>query len=411
MSQYQSTKFPGVRTREHATRKHGIRPDRYFLIRYQTQGKRKEEGLGWASEGWTAEKAAVKLAELKQAAKTGEGAKRLSEKRAARKKADQEAAARRKAEERRATTYEQYFRGHYLPEVEHDKSRVAVRDEKSIHKNSILPNIGNLPILHIGELDLKRITRAMNKAGRAPRTIQLALAHVRMVINHAIRSGYHAGPNPVSTMPRNSKPKVENRRLRFFTPDEAGDLLERLLSRSKDVHDMTLLSIYCGLRAGEIFKLTWRYVDLANRLVTLVETKSGKDRTVPMPEKVYNMFLSRTEGPGNALVFPDTKGKQRVRMSKTFERTVDAMGLNEGVTDRKNKLVFHSCRHTCASWLVQAGVPLLTVKEILGHSTIALTERYSHLAPDGTRAALQVMEKAIQESRTESNVQQLVNAG
>ena len=123
------------------------------------------------------------------------------------------------------------------------------------------------------------------------------------------------------------------------------------------------------------------------------------------------MFLTRTEGPGNALVFPDTKGKQRVRISKTFERTVDAMGLNEGVTDRKNKLVFHSCRHTCASWLVQAGVPLLTVKEILGHSTIALTERYSHLAPDGTRAALQVMERAIQESRTESNVQQLVNAG
>jgi integrase len=409
MSQYQSTKFPGVRTREHATRKHGIRPDRYFLIRYQAQGKRKEEGLGWASEGWTAEKAALKLAELKQAAKTGEGAKHLSEKRAVRKKADQEAAAKKKAEERRATTYEQYFREHYLPDIEHDKRKGAVRDEKSIHKNSILPNVGNLPILHIGELDLKRITRAMNQAGRAPRTIQLALAHVRMVINHAIRSGYHAGPNPVSTMPRNSKPKVENRRLRFFTPDEAGELLERLLSRSKDVHDMTLLSLYCGLRAGEIFKLTWRHVDFTNRQVTLIETKSGRDRTVPIPEKVYEMFRSRTEGPGNALVFPDSKGNRRVRITKTFEKAVDDMGLNNGITDRKDKLVFHSCRHTCASWLVQVGVPLLTVKEILGHSTIALTERYSHIAPDGTRAALQVMEKAIQESRTESNVQRLVN--
>ncbi|MCI5131747.1 MAG: site-specific integrase, partial [Candidatus Electrothrix sp. EH2] len=156
---------------------------------------------------------------------------------------------------------------------------------------------------------------------------------------------------------------------------------------------------------------TWRYVDFVNKQVTLIETKSGKDRTVPMPEKVYEMFQSREEGPGNALVFPDTKGNKRNRISKTFDKTVEAMGLNEGITDRKNKLVFHSCRHTCASWLVQAGVPLLTVKEILGHSTIALTERYSHLAPDGTRAALQVMEKAIQESRTESNVQQLVNAG
>lgn len=191
--------------------------------------------------------------------------------------------------------------------------------------------------------------------------------------------------------------------MRFFAPDEAGELLERLLDRSKDVHDMTLLSLYCGLRAGEVFKLTWGHVDLINRQVTLVETKSGKDRTVPMPEKVYEMFLSRTEGPGNAFVFPDTKGKQRVRISKTFERTVDEMGLNEGVTDRKNKLVFH----TCASWLVQAGVPLLTVKEYWGIPP----ERYSHLAPDGTRAALQVMEKAIQESRTGSNVRQLMSVG
>jgi integrase len=411
MTTWHATKYKGVRYREQPKKKHGIRPDKYFSIRYQFEGKRKEEGVGWQSEGWTAEKAALKLAELKQAAKTGEGARHLSEKREARKKSEREAIAIKKERERRATTYEQYFIEHYLPEIEHDKSGVAVRDEKSIHKNSILPNIGSLSVLHIGELDLKRIIRAMSKAGRAPRTIQLALAHVRMVINHAIRSGYHAGPNPVSTMPRNSKPKVENRRLRFFTPNEAGELLERLLSRSKDVHDMTLLSLYCGLRAGEIFKLTWRHVDFTNRQVTLIETKSGRDRTVPIPEKVYEMFRSRTEGPGNALAFPDSKGNRRVRITKTFEKAVDDMGLNNGITDRKDKLVFHSCRHTCASWLVQAGVPLLTVKEILGHSTIALTERYSHIAPDGTRAALQVMEKAIQESRTKGNVQQLVNYG
>ena len=61
MAKWEATNFKGVRSRQHATRKHGIQPDTYFSLRYQFDGKRKEEGLGWQSEGWTAEKAALKL--------------------------------------------------------------------------------------------------------------------------------------------------------------------------------------------------------------------------------------------------------------------------------------------------------------------------------------------------------------
>ena len=95
MSKYELTNFPGVRAREHATRKHGVKPDKYFFIRYQFQGKRKEEGVGWTSEGWTAEKAALKLAELKNSARTGKGESRLSE---SRQKKQAEKEAKRKAE-------------------------------------------------------------------------------------------------------------------------------------------------------------------------------------------------------------------------------------------------------------------------------------------------------------------------
>lgn len=79
--EWKGTKFQGVRFYENLTRKHGVKFDRYYAIRYQTKGKRIEEGLGWSSEGWTEEKAALKLAELKAAAKTGEGPARLAEKR------------------------------------------------------------------------------------------------------------------------------------------------------------------------------------------------------------------------------------------------------------------------------------------------------------------------------------------
>lgn len=67
MSTWISTEFEGVRYRQHPTRKHGIAWDRYFSIRYRVHGKRIEEALGWASKGWTAQKAALQLAELQEA--------------------------------------------------------------------------------------------------------------------------------------------------------------------------------------------------------------------------------------------------------------------------------------------------------------------------------------------------------
>lgn len=396
MSQYQSTKFPGVRTREHATRKHGIKPDRYFLIRYQADGKRKEEGLGWASEGWTAEKAALKLAELKQAAKTGQGETRLSEKREAKRRFEQAAWAQQQEEERKAVTYSIYFGRHYLPEQ--IKKESTLKPERILHEKWILPAIGQVPVAKLEEQHVRKIIQTMSSAGKSARTVQYALAAVRMVVGHAVKNGYYSGLNPVTQLARQEKPKVENRRLRFFSHAEAEKLLNILKERSQDVHDMTLLSLHCGLRAGEIFGLEWRRVDLVHRQVVLTETKSGKDRVVPMTGAVHAMFEERARSGGNGLVFPDGNGGRRKSMSNTFDRAVDELGLNAGVSDSKSRLVFHSCRHTCASWLVQAGVPLITVKEILGHSTIALTERYSHLAPDGTRAALRVMEQALQKA-------------
>lgn len=164
---------------------------------------------------------------------------------------------------------------------------------------------------------------------------------------------------------------------------------------------MVLVSLHCGLRAGELFSLTWQYVDMENRTLTLVDTKGGSDRTVRMTGEVFEMFSSLPKTERDELVFPTHTGKQRKWMSKSFDRAINELGYNAGITDRRKKLVFHSCRHTCASWLVQAGIPLYTVKDIMGHSSISLTERYAHLAPDGQIAAMAAMEKSIAASRGE----------
>lgn len=162
---------------------------------------------------------------------------------------------------------------------------------------------------------------------------------------------------------------------------------------------MTLLSLHCGLRAGEIFALTWGDIDIPHGHITIRETKGGKDRTVIMTEAVKNMFLLKTAKSHSDLVFPAKNGKKRGRISKTFERVVDDLGFNDGIEkdNRKQKLTFHSCRHTCASWLAQAGVSLFVIKEILGHANIDMTMRYSHLSPDGMKAAMGILEKSLTE--------------
>ena len=67
---------------------------------------------------------------------------------------------------------------------------------------------------------------------------------------------------------------------------------------------------------------------------------------------------------------------------------VKALSLNDGITDPRDRVVFHTLRHTFASWLAIQGTPIYTIKELMGHKTLAMTERYSHLIPDAKRQAV-----------------------
>jgi site-specific recombinase XerD len=102
------------------------------------------------------------------------------------------------------------------------------------------------------------------------------------------------------------------------------------------------------------------------------------------------------------LVFTDTHGKQIVQVSETFNRAVNELKLNEGVTDRRQKVVFHSLRHTFASWHAMNGTDLYTLQKLLGHSSISLVERYAHLAPSTLQAATKNFDKSLQNPTTKA---------
>ncbi len=219
---WNQTKHEGVRYREHPTRKHGVKPDQYFVIRYRVEGKRREEALGWASQGWTAAKAAQALAKLQEAARTGEGCVTLAEKR---KQAEARREQARQEEEARArdlVTFGQIFHDSYMPAARLNKSKVSCDKEDGFYRNWIGGVLGDKPLVEIAPFDLERLKKVMLEAGKSPKTTHYCLAVVRQVFNFAKRNGLFHGDNPVAFV---KKPTADNRRLRFLTHDEADRLL------------------------------------------------------------------------------------------------------------------------------------------------------------------------------------------
>ncbi len=406
-TQWKKTKYPGVRYYEHATRKHGIRKDSYYAIRYQKEGKRKEEGLGWASKGWTAEKANAELSELKKAYTTGNGATSLAEKRDLEKERREKGQIEKERVEKESVSFDTFFTDTYFPIAKRTKKAGSYKREKQNFDNWIKPVIGKMPFSQIAPFHIEKIKKNMLDAEtkRTPRTIQYCFATVRQVWNMAKRDGLTGVDSPTKFV---KIPRIDNKRMRFLTHEQANLLMKDLSSRSKQLHDMALLSLHCGLRAGEIFHLTWDDIDIGREMLSLRDTKSVKTRTAYMTDAVKRMFLSMKCLKNDTLVFADRNGNKIQRISHSFQRAIDDLGLNKNIVDQRKKVVFHTLRHTFASWLVENGTDLYTVKELLGHSSIAMTERYSHLGANTLQSAVKSLEKKMAELK-ERNADNIIN--
>jgi len=97
-------------------------------------------------------------------------------------------------------------------------------------------------------------------------------------------------------------------------------------------------------------------------------------------------------------LFTRRDGLKVSALSNSFDRAVDRLGLNEGVTDLRQKVTFHTLRHTFASWLAIQGESLVTIREMMGHKSFEMTKRYAHLIPDRKRVASANLEKRFKEA-------------
>ncbi|MDP1989464.1 MAG: site-specific integrase [Syntrophales bacterium] len=409
---WKGTNFTGVRYYEHPTRKHGVGKDKYFSIRYQRDGKRVEEGIGWTSEldpkdkkHWTAEKVAIVLAELKEAARgLDKGAVRLSERRDIedqRKEAEQE---QKKRTEKENITFGDFVTKTYLPQSKLDKKERTYTTEEMLYRGYLADTIGALPFPKISAFHLERIKKSMADQKKSDRTIQYALQLTRHVFHTARKLGVYAGESPTNAV---KWPRLDNMKLRYLSFTEAETLLAALAKKSQNLHDAALLSLHCGLRFGEIASLTWSCVNSEAGTLVILNAKTGS-RTAYLTERAKEILQAikkaREEDARKAeqevnpdeLIFPKRSGKDGVmaQASKVFADTVKELGLNRGVTDRKQKVTFHTLRHSMATHLYESTHDLYLVQRSLGHATGTMTARYAKMSESRLREGATALEKA-----------------
>lgn len=251
--QWVKTNFLGVRYREHTTRKHGVRFDRCFSIRYKLNGKDKEEVVGWSSEGVTAESAFKILSTLRDNIRQGIEPQTFATMRLANQTAEEEKVKAHRRKEKEAITVSDFWETVYLPSANVTKTPHTVNTEKGRFRNWIAPAVGDVPIQKLNAAQVEALSLHARKSGKSATTVRHILADVSQIWNMAAAHGLVDGESPVR---RVKKPRQDNRRMRFLTSEEAKSLLDALKVRSIDMHDEALISLFCGLRAGEIYSLT-----------------------------------------------------------------------------------------------------------------------------------------------------------
>ncbi|MFC1807965.1 tyrosine-type recombinase/integrase [Candidatus Omnitrophota bacterium] len=210
-----------------------------------------------------------------------------------------------------------------------------------------------------------------------PATTNRGLSCLKSMLNRAITWGRLKGTNPVSSI---KFFKENNTRLRYLEKEEIVKLLKCCRGIIKPI---VVLALNTGMRRGEILSLKWKNIDFRRGIIYLLKTKSGEKREIPINEAAKTALIRTRKHPESAYIFCGKDGNPYKTVRKSFFTALKKSGI---VNFR-----FHDLRHTFASHLVMSGVDLNTVRELMGHKSIDMTLRYSHLSPDHKKRAVDIL--------------------
>ncbi|MGE0358924.1 MAG: tyrosine-type recombinase/integrase [Burkholderiales bacterium] len=176
--------------------------------------------------------------------------------------------------------------------------------------------------------------------------------------------------------------KGEHERVRFLDEAERARLLAACRSsRYPRLHALVLTAMLSGARRGELMGLKWRDVDLEAGLARLGRTKNGDRRTLVLLPQVVEALRPFAGEPAR-FVFGSAKSRHQAPASidTAWRKAIERAKIDD--------FRFHDLRHCCASYLVQAGVDLSVVADVLGHRKLDMTKRYAHLKTETKATAM-----------------------
>ncbi len=204
---------------------------------------------------------------------------------------------------------------------------------------------------------------------------------MRNALNFAVREWEWLERNPFE---RVKIEKPHNQVERWLIPEEEQKLLD---SSPAWLKELIIFAINTGTRRDEMLSLKWSEVDFSRRVLTLLVTKNKEKRTVPMNEVVSELLKAKSKGSTSEYAFGSETGTKMD--GRNLLRAFYVARKKAGLEDVR----WHDLRHTFATRLVQAGIDLYTVKELLGHKTLTMTMRYAHHYPESLRRGVDVLVK------------------
>ena len=253
------------------------------------------------------------------------------------------------------------------------------RDDQYRLDAHMIPFFGASDLQEITPLDVEKYKASRLSSGVSKSTVNRELTILKKMFNLAIDWDL-AVQNPVIKVKLFSEKDTAKERI--LTAEEETRLLAECPGYLRPIINAAL---HTGMRRGEILNLRWAEVDLDKRLILVKRTKSGQDRLIPINESLLEVLadLKHSNSSGE-LVFPNpATGKPYTEVKKSFKEACKRAGITD--------LRFHDLRHTFATRLVAAGVDIVTVRDLLGHFSIRVTQRYTHPGQSQKVAAVELL--------------------
>ena len=226
-----------------------------------------------------------------------------------------------------------------------------------------------------------------NNRPRSPATVIRYMASLSHVFTIAVKEWQWLDDSPLRKV---SKPKEPRGRVRFLSDDERTKLLVACKASGwNQLYLLVVMALATGARRGELLGLTWDDIDLNRGIAVLEKTKNDERRALPLTGHLLDLLKreARVRRIDSNLLFARSDGKKPFELKKPWKRAIKDAEI-------KN-FRFHDLRHSAASYLAMNGASLAEIAEVLGHKTLSMVKRYSHLSEQHTVGVVEKMNKKI----------------